>query len=190
MSISKVSALVLTAFLTTLGFHQIAQARDLRIVQQLKKSLPHLAKKNLVKKISPVCANFTGNWTGICIDSHGDQEPWEAVIDQEKCEYISMDGTSFNINGLNTIANSPGPNSEWPLNVGGSVSTTWNDAQTRLYKSVGFSIAGWFSGVSTQEIWLEGDTLRTKDTASYTLDPTGVPSPMQMIMQDCTFSRR
>ena len=47
-----------------------------------------------------------------------------------------------------------------------------------------------FAAVATEETWLEGDTLRRKATASYLLDPTGVPSPVQMVMDDCTFTRR
>jgi len=101
-----------------------------------------------------------------------------------------MRGLTQHINGLNTIASSPNPNAEWPISVGGSISTTWNDAQTRLYTSIGFSIANLASGVTTEETWLEGDTLRHKDTAGYFLDPTGVPSPIQFILQDCTYTRQ
>lgn len=190
MFFKKVASIAMTALLSTLVLNQAAQAKELRIITQLKKSAPFLAKKNLKKKISPVCADFTGNWVGVCVETDGRQESAEVIINQDQCESIEMDGGYFSINGLNTISNSPSPNSEWPFSSGGAISYIWNDAQTRLYGSVGFSVAGWFSGVSTEETWLEGDTLRRKDTASYALDPTGVPSPFQLVMVDCTFTRR
>ena len=190
MFFTKVVTLTMTALLSTLLLNQAVQAKELRIIQQLKKSAPLLAKKNAKKKISPVCANFTGNWVGVCTEADGRQETSEAIIDQYRCENIDMDGFYFDINGLNTVSNSPSPNSEWPLSSGGAISYTWNDAQTRLYSSVGFAVAGWFAAVATEETWLEGDTLRRKATASYLLDPTGVPSPVQMVMDDCTFTRR
>jgi hypothetical protein len=187
---TKVLTLTVATLFSTLFLNQGAQAKEPRIVQQLKKVAPQFAKKKALKKISPICTNFSGNWVGTCVETDGYQEPIEMTIEQEKCEYIVMDGWSFNINGLNTIANSPSPNAEWPLSVGGSISTSWNDAQTRLYTNAGFSVGSWFSVVATQEIWLEGDTLRQKDTAAYALDPTGVPSPMQQVLQDCTMNRR
>jgi hypothetical protein len=190
MFFKKVATIAMSALLSTLVLNQAAQAKELRIIQQLKKSAPLLAKKNAKKKISPVCANFTGNWIGICVESDGHQESEEVIIDQYQCESIAMDGGYFNINGLTTISNSSSPNSEWPFSAGVAISYIWNDAQTRLYGSAGFSFAGLFSGVSTQETWLEGDTLRRKDTAAYSLDPTGVPSPIQLAMVDCTFTRR
>ena len=190
MAPNKILSFTIATLFSTLFLYQGAQAKEPRIVQQLKKVAPQLAKKKSFRKISPICANFSGNWVGSCIDSDGMQEAIEMHIEQEKCEYIDMDGFSFNINGLNTIANSPSPNAEWPLSVGGSISMSWNDAQTRLYTNAGVSVASWFSVVSTQEIWLEGDTLRQKDTAAYALDPTGVPSPMQQVLFDCTMNRR
>jgi hypothetical protein len=190
MLTTKILSFTVATLLSTFLLNQVAQAKEPRIVQQLKKVAPQFAKKKALKKLSPICANFSGNWVGTCVETDGAQEPIEMTIEQEKCEYINMDGFSFNINGLNTIANSPSPNAEWPLSVGGSISMSWNDAQSRLYANAGVSVASWFSVVSTQEIWLEGDTLRQKDTAAYALDPTGVPSPMQQVLLDCTLNRR
>jgi hypothetical protein len=186
----KILSFSFATFFSTFLLYQGADAKEPRIVQQLKKVAPQLAKKKATKKLSPICADFSGNWVGSCIDSDGVQEAIEMLVEQEKCEYLQMDGFSFNINGLNTIANSSSPNAEWPMNVGGSISMSWNDAQTRLYMNAGVSVASLFSVVSTQEIWLEGDTLRQKDTAAYALDPTGVPSPIQQVLFDCTLNRR
>lgn len=182
--------LSMTVSLSTLMLNQAAQAKELRIIQQIKKSASFLAKKKANKKIAPVCANFTGNWVGVCTRPDEPEEASEVIIKQEECEAISMGDGYFDINGLNTFSSSPSPNSEWPFSSGGAISYIWNDAQTRLYGSTGFAIARWFGGVLTEETWLEGDTLRRKDTASYTLDPTGVPSPFQMVMEDCTFNRQ
>jgi hypothetical protein len=189
MNYAKVVSLA-AAILSTIVLSQTVQAKDLRIIEQLKKSAPTFAKKNPLKKISPVCADFSGSWVGICIGNDGEQDAAEMNISQKKCEALALDGNTLHINGLNTFANSPNPNSEWPVTLGASIATSWNDAQTRLYTIGGFSLAGWFSGVSTGEMWLEGDTLRQKDTAGYNLDPTGVPSPFQLYMQDCTSTRR
>lgn len=190
MFFRNVATFAVAALLSTIGLNQIAQAKDLLIIQKIKKSIPHIAKKSLTKKISPVCVNFTGNWVGVCIDSDGEQYSSVTILEQDECENITWDGVYLNINGLNTIAESPSPNSEWPISVGGSISTKWNDAQTRMYRSVGFSVAGYFSGVSTQEMWLEGDSLRVKDTAGYFLDSTGVTLPDLFGMPDCTYTRR
>lgn len=192
MNYKRLRKLAFTAMLSAVGFNLtgIAAAKEPRMLRGLKKAAAQLAQKQGKRKLTPNCVNFSGNWAGICVDNDGRQENIELVIEQHDCSTIDMDGFTFDINGLNTIASSPNPNAEFPVPIGGAISMNWNDAQTRLYGSIGANLGGWFVFVSTEETWLEGDTLRRKDTASYTLDPTGVPSPTQMVMDDCTMTRR
>lgn len=192
MNIASFKTIALSSVfaLMTVTIAQTASAKEPRFITQAKQAAVAAVGKRKFKEITPNCANFAGSWTGICVDQIGESEPKDMVINQTSCTSIDIDNFEFDINGLHTVAAAPAQNSDWPVPYVVGISMRWNDAQTRLYSSYGINLAGLFAGASTQEIWLEGDTLRQKDTSSAVLDPMGGPSPVRLVMDDCTFQRQ
>jgi hypothetical protein len=135
------------------------------------------------------CANFSGSWSGTCVDAHGESENVSITVAQDDCESISMDGLFVDIFGATTMTLAPAPGNEF-----GSATLiqtySWNDSQTRLTGMSNMSFwNGGLAAISGQAIWLDGDQLRVKDTFSTPVMDSNGPTGWSFNATDCTYTR-
>ncbi len=147
-------------------------AKELKMIRELKKNFgAHMVKGRSFKKTAPLCANFNGNWEGTCTNEEGRTENSKIKIVQEKCSYIEFDGFDLPINGSLSIQ----AIQEDSINVSAILNVAWNDSQTKLLKQTSLSFLN-MANVSTEAVWLEGETLRIKET--YSTPAIGLEGPL------------
>ena len=72
------------------------------------------------------CAQFSGSWQGYCESNEGKKE-LKMTIDQKECSSISVDGTVYRIDGMESTASSQGVSM-----INGSTVLSWDSDKIKI----------------------------------------------------------
>lgn len=156
-------------------------------LQKAAAHFQHAAKSH--KTFSPQCTNFTGNWHGTCVDQHGHNEESKLTIKQDDCISMSLDNFDYNLNGSVSIASNPNPEAN-ALTFSGTLAYAWNDSQTKLRRLTTVTLGnGVAAAIANTSLWLSGDQLRVKDELSTPLMDINGVSNLEMVVEDCSYTK-
>lgn len=171
----------------------IGHAKELRMMHNLRISAQKFGVPAAVKSkrhFAPQCANFSGNWEGICVDDEGQIDHSTISIQQDDCSSVTLDGFEFPLNGSVSLQSAPNPDDNHAIPYTGTVAYEWNDSQTRLSSLATVTLFGGRVGTaSNSNMWLAGDQLRVKDDKSTPILAIDGTSDWHASLEDCTYSR-
>jgi hypothetical protein len=79
-------------------------------------------------RVTAPCTDFSGAWMGFCENSTGTKTEQRWHFEQTGCEYLSIDGNAFMLDGMRTSVYAP--NKGFPST--GTVIFTWNAKKSEL----------------------------------------------------------
>ena len=198
---SLVGVTMMMSPFTGMGFSFQHTKRNLESkVEKLKEEAEKNKKNEDLMPLADQCANFSGTWTGICYPESGSEdEAWveEVTYKQEGCTSIlsssESPGEPFRID-FGKISNWKIEENEYNISL--NMVANWNSSQTRLFMLSSymmqfgvFSVPP-FAVISTEEMWMEGDTLLTRSGPfSDTFDPFGRSQVSRVNSQFCIYER-